>query len=182
MSRYKEKYQKEIVPALKEKFSYKNAMLVPKLEKVVVNMGVTEAAKDKGVLQDHVKEMALLAGQAPVVTKARKSVAGFKLREGQPIGVMVTLRGKRMYDFVDRFLNIDAPRIRDFRGFKRKADGQGNYTLGIDSQEIYHCLNLDEVKRTQGMHITFVTSAKTDEECLAMMELFGVPFKQQEKK
>ena len=177
MSRLQKQYQDEIRPELKKKFGYKNSMLVPKLTKVIVNMGVSEAVKDKGVLQDHLNELALITGQKAVATRAKKSVSNFKLREGQAIGAMVTLRGKRMYDFVDRFLNIDAPRIRDFRGFKRKGDGRGNYSLGLESQEIFHGLNLDEVKRTQGMNITFVTTAKSDEECLAMLEMLGMPFR-----
>ncbi len=181
MSRFEKKYQDEIKSDLTKKFGYKNSMLVPKLLKVVVSMGVSEAVKDKGVLKDHLTELALITGQKPIATKAKKSVSNFKLREGQAIGAMTTLRGKRMYDFVDRFLNIDAPRIRDFRGFKRKGDGQGNYSLGLDSQEIFHGLNLDEVKRTQGMNITFVTTATSDEECLAMLEMFGMPFSKEKR-
>jgi large subunit ribosomal protein L5 len=183
MSRLKKQYKEEIQTELQKRFGYKNSMLLPRIEKVVISMGVTEAVKDKGVLQDHLKELALIAGQRPVATKAKTSVSNFKLREGQAIGAMVTLRGKRMYDFIDRFLNIDAPRIRDFRGFKRRADGRGNYSLGLDSQEIFHSLNLDDVKRTQGMNITFVTSTKTtDEECLTILELFGMPFAKKEDK
>lgn len=176
MSRLRKQYTEEIKAEMTKRFGYKNVMLVPKLAKVVINMGVSEAVKDKGVLPDHLNELALIAGQKPVPTLAKISVSNFKLREGQAIGAMVTLRGSRMYDFVDRFLNIDAPRIRDFRGFKRKADGRGNYSLGLDSQEIFHGLNLDDVKRTQGMNITFVTTAKSDEECLAMLEMLGMPF------
>jgi large subunit ribosomal protein L5 len=177
MSRLKKRYNEEIRGALQAKFSYPNAMLIPRLEKVVINMGVSEAAKDKGVIQDHAKELMMISGQKPLITKARKSVSNFKLREGQPIGVMVTLRGTRMFEFIDRFLNIDCPRIRDFRGFRRKGDGRGSYTLGIDTQEIFHNVDPDMIKRQQGMHVTFVTTAKTDEECLAMLELVGMPFR-----
>ena len=139
-------------------------------------MGVAEATKDRNVMQYCVKEMTMLSGQKPIVTKSKKAISNFKLREDQDIGVKVTLRGKRMYDFFDRFCNIVSPRIRDFRGFKRKADGRGSYSLGINDQQIFPELNLDEVKRVQGMNITFVTSAKTDEECLEMLGLMGLPF------
>ncbi|MBS0622896.1 MAG: 50S ribosomal protein L5 [Verrucomicrobia bacterium] len=179
MSRLKEKYKNEIRKKLQEQFSYHNVMLIPRLEKVVINMGISQATQDKGILQEHTNELAMLSGQKPILTRAKKSISNFKLREGQAIGMMVTLRGKRMYDFVDRFLNIDAPRIRDFRGFKRKGDGRGNYTLGLDSQEIFHAINLDKIKRTQGMHITFVTTARKDEECLALLSELGMAFRKQ---
>ena len=177
MSRLKQKYLAEVKSALQEKFGYQNFMQIPGLVKVVINMGIAEASKDKNAIQDCVKEMTQLSGQKPVVTKAKKAISNFKLREGQPIGVKVTLRGGRMYDFLDRFVNIVCPRIRDFRGFPTKCDGQGNYTLGLEDQQIFLEINLDEVKRTQGMHITFVTSAKTDEECVELLRLLGVPFK-----
>lgn len=177
MSRLKKRYQAEIKPALQEKFSYENPMQVPGLLKVVINMGIAEASKDKNAIQDCIKEMTMLSGQKPIVTKAKKAISNFKLREKQPIGIKVTLRGKRMYDFIDRFVNIVCPRIRDFRGFPSKCDGSGNYTLGLDDQQIFPEINLDEVKKTQGMHITFVTSADTDEQCVELLRLLGVPFK-----
>jgi len=177
MSRLKKRFKAEIKPALQEKFSYENPMQVPGLLKVVINMGIAEASKDKNAIQDCVKEMTMLSGQKPIVTKAKKAISNFKLRESQPIGVKVTLRGKRMYDFVDRFINIVCPRIRDFRGFASKCDGSGNYTLGLDDQQIFPEIDLDKVKKTQGMHITFVTSANTDEECVELLRLLGVPFK-----
>ena len=177
MSRLKQIYQAEIKPALQNKFNYENPMQVPGLLKVVINMGIAEASKDKNAIQDCIKEMTMLSGQKPIVTKAKKAISNFKLRENQPIGVKVTLRGKRMYDFIDRFVNIVCPRIRDFRGFPSKCDGSGNYTLGLDDQQIFPEINLDDVKKTQGMHITFVTNASTDEECVELLRLLGVPFK-----
>lgn len=180
MSRLKRKYQDEIKQNLKTKFGYQNPMCIPRLLKVVINMGVAEAAKDKNILQDCVKELALISGQQPIVTKSKKSISNFKLREGQGIGVKVTLRGERMYDFIDRFFNIVSPRIPDFRGFGLKGDGQGNYTIGINDQQIFPEINLDEVKRQQGMHISFVTNAKTDEECKELLKQLGLPFKKEE--
>lgn len=177
MSRLKERYHTQIKAALQDKFVYSNPMQIPGLMKVVINMGIAEASKDKNSLQDCVKEMSMLSGQKPILTKAKKAISNFKLREKQPIGVKVTLRGPRMYDFVDRFVNIVCPRIRDFRGFSCKCDGRGNFSLGIDDQQIFPEVNLDAVKRAQGMHITFVTSAKTDEECVELLRLLGVPFK-----
>lgn len=177
MSRLKKKYLEEVKKELQEKFGYSNPMKVPFLEKVVINMGIAEASKDKNSIQDCVKELTALSGQKPIITKAKKAISNFKLREGQPIGIKVTLRGVRMYDFIDRFFNIVSPRIRDFRGFPTKCDGQGNYTLGIDDQQVFPEINLDEVKRAQGMNITFVTSAKTDDECLELLRLLGLPFK-----
>jgi large subunit ribosomal protein L5 len=179
MSRLKEQYRKEVTKTLQEKFSYKNPMNIPRLKKVVINMGIAEAAKDKSILEGHVDELSRLSGQKPIRTKAKKAISNFKLREGQPIGLKVTLRGKRMFDFVDRFFNLVCPRIRDFRGFKPKGDGRGNYTLGIDDQQIFPEVNLDTVKRTQGMDITFVTSAQTDPECVELLRLMGLPFKDQ---
>lgn len=177
MSRLKKRYQAEVKPALQNKFNYKNPMQVPGLSKVVINMGIAEASKDKNSIQDCVKEMTMLSGQKPIIIKAKKAISNFKLREKQPIGIKVTLRGQRMYDFIDRFINIVCPRIRDFRGFPTKCDGKGNYSLGLEDQQIFPEINLDQVKRTQGMHITFVTSAKTDEECVELLRLLGVPFK-----
>lgn len=175
-SRLQDKYEKEVKASLQEKFAFKNPHLIPALKKIVLNMGIKEAVKDKNVIQDHSAEMALLAGQKPVVTKAKKAISNFKLREKQPLGIKVTLRGKRMYDFLDRFCNIVSPRIRDFRGFKKKGDGLGNYTLGIDDHQVFPELNLDKVKRAQGMDISFVTSANTDEECLELLTQLGLPF------
>lgn len=177
MSRLKKRYQAEIKKALQEKFAYKNAMQVPGLVKVVINMGIAEASKDKNSIQDCVKEMTMLSGQKPIVVKAKKAISNFKLREKQPIGIKVTLRGVRMFDFVDRFVNIVCPRIRDFRGFASKCDGMGNFSLGLDDQQVFPEINLDQVKRAQGMNITFVTTAQSDEECVELLRLLGVPFK-----
>lgn len=177
MSRLQKKYKEEVKQQLKEKYQYANSMLVPSLKKIVISMGLAEATKDKNALQDCFKEMAQLSGQKPVFTKAKKSVANFKLREDQSIGLKVTLRKKRMFDFLDRFCHIVAPRIRDFRGFPKKCDGRGSYSLGLDEQQIFPEINLDDVKRTQGMNITFVTSAKTDEECVDLLGFLGLPFK-----
>lgn len=179
MSFLKEKYKTEIRGKLQEIFKYPNPMLIPELKKVVINMGLAEASKDKNSLADAQKELTVLSGQKPILTKSRKAIANFKLREGIPIGAKVTLRGKRMYDFVYRFCNIVCPRIRDFRGFSSKGDGQGNYSLGLEDQQIFPEINLDQVKRTQGMHISFVTSAKNNNECFELLRLLGVPFKQQ---
>ena len=175
------KYKEEIAPELKKKFGYPNPMMIPRVKKIVINMGVAEAVKDKNIIQDHAKELMFLSGQKPVITRAKKAISNFKLREGQAIGLKVTLRGKRMYDFMYRFIHIVSPRIRDFRGFKAKGDNSGNYTLGLDDQQVFPELNLDEVKRTQGMHITFVTDANTDAECLHLLTLMGIPFKKDQK-
>jgi large subunit ribosomal protein L5 len=172
MSRLKKRYNDSIKAELLKKYGYVNPMMIPQLEKVVISMGMAEASKDKNSIQDCVKELTMLAGQKPIITKARKAISNFKLREGQPIGLKVTLRGVRMWDFIDR-----CPRIRDFRGFPVKCDGRGNYSLGIDDQQVFPEINLDEVKKTQGMNITFVTNAKTDEECVELLRLLGLPFK-----
>lgn len=177
MSRLQKRYKEEVKQALREKYKYSNAMLIPSLKKIVISMGLAEATKDKNALQDCVKEMTSLSGQKPILTKAKKSVANFKLREDQTIGLKVTLRKKRMYDFFDRFCHIVSPRIRDFRGFPLKCDGSGNYSLGLEEQQIFPEINIDEVKRTQGMNITFVTSATNDEECMELLKLLGLPFK-----
>lgn len=177
MSRLKKRYLATIKSELQKKFEYDNPMKIPGLHKVVINMGIAEASKDKNQIQDCVNELTLLSGQKPIIKKARKAISNFKLREGQPIGVKVTLRGTRMFDFLDRFFTIACPRIRDFRGFPTKGDGQGNYSLGIDDQQIFPELNLDEVKRAQGMNITFVTTANTDDECIELLRLLGLPFK-----
>ncbi len=177
MSRLKKRFKEEIQKELQNKFAYKNPMMVPFLEKVIINMGIAEASKDKNAIQDCVNEMTMLTGQKPIITKAKKAISNFKLREGQPIGIKVTLRGIRMYDFIDRFFNIVCPRIPDFRGFPSKCDGKGNFTLGISDQQVFPEINLDAVKRAQGMNITFVTSALTDEECVELLRLLGLPFK-----
>lgn len=182
MSRLQQKYKEEVKAQLQEKFSYANAMLVPKLKKIVISMGMAEATKDKNAVQDCLKELALLSGQKAILTRSKKSIANFKLREGQTIGAKVTLRSTRMFDFLDRFCHIVSPRIRDFRGFPLKGDGSGNYSLGLEDQQIFPEINLDEVKRTQGMNITFVTSAMSDEECIELLRLLGLPFKEEEKK
>ncbi|MFQ5728804.1 MAG: 50S ribosomal protein L5 [Waddliaceae bacterium] len=177
MSRLKKKYEENIRGDLKKKFDYFNPMMIPKLRKVVINMGMAEAARDKNIIQDCVKELSLISGQMPILTKAKKAISNFKLRKGMPIGAKVTLRGKRMYEFVDRLFNIVCPRIGDFRGFNPKGDRNGNFTIGLEDQQIFPELNLDEVKRSQGMHITFVTSATTDEECIELLRLLGLPLK-----
>ena len=180
MSRLKKKYVEEIREALKEKFSLDNNMLIPMMKKIVISMGVAEALKDKNVMQDCMKELSLISGQKPIMTKAKKSISNFKLREGQAIGLKVTIRGIRMYEFFDRFTNIVCPRIRDFRGFEKKGDGRGSYSLGISDQQIFPELNLDEVKREQGMNITFVTSAGNEEQCLELLTQLGLPFKRKQ--
>lgn len=177
MSRLKKRYLETVKAELQKKFAFPNPMLIPKVLKVVINMGTAEASKDKNAIQDCVSELMQLSGQKPVITKARKAISNFKLREGQPIGVKVTLRGIRMYEFMDRFFNLACPRIRDFRGFPSKCDGRGSYTLGLDDQQVFPDVNLDNVKRTQGMNITFVTSSKNDEECVELLRLLGLPFK-----
>lgn len=177
MSRLREFYQNEITEEMMKKFSYKNRMAVPKLEKVVINMGVGEARENAKVLDGAVKDMTIISGQKPIITKAKKSVAAFKLREGMPIGCKVTLRGDRMYEFVDRLINIALPRVRDFRGVKSNSfDGRGNYTLGIKEQLIFPEIEYDKVDKIRGMDIIFVTTAHTDEESKELLTLFGMPF------
>lgn len=177
MSRLKKRYHEEVKSELQSKFAYMNPMKIPELKKIVVSMGVGEAIKDKGVMQDAIRELTLLSGQKPIVTKAKKSIANFKLREEQAIGLKVTLRKQKMYDFLDRFANIVSPRIRDFRGFNVKGDGGGSYSLGLTDQQMFPEVNLDDVKRDQGMNVTFVTSAQNDEECFALLQLLGLPYK-----
>jgi len=177
MSKLKQRYREEVRGILHEKFAYKNSMQIPTLEKVVISMGLAEAIKDKNVMQDCAKELSLISGQKPIVTRSKRSISNFKLREGQEIGLKVTLRKRRMFDFVYRFCHIVCPRIRDFRGFKRKGDHRGSYSLGLSDQQMFPELNLDEVRRDQGMNITFVTSAKSDEECLELLAQLGLPFK-----
>ena len=177
MSRLKEQYQNEMVEALIKKFGYKNIMEVPKLDKVVINMGVGEAKDNAKLLEAAVADLEKITGQKVVVTKARKSVANFKIREGMPIGCKVTLRGEKMYEFVDRLINLSLPRVRDFRGVNPNAfDGRGNYALGIKEQLIFPEIEYDKVDRVRGMDIIFVTTAKTDEEARELLKLFNMPF------
>ena len=177
MSMLKKRYDEEVKPALLEKFGYPNPMMVPQLQKIVISMGIAEAAKDKNAIQDLTRELSELSGQKPILTRSKKAISNFKLRKGQVVGMKVTLRGKRMYDFLHRFCNIAAPRIRDFHGFGVKCDGRGSFSLGLEDQQIFPELNLDLVKRAHGMNITFVTSANTDDECVELLRLLGVPFK-----
>ena len=178
MSRLYETYKTEIVDAMIKKFGYKNIMEVPKLDKVVINMGVGEAKENAKILDAAVKELEIIAGQKVVTTKAKKSVANFKIREGMPIGCKVTLRGEKMYEFVDRLVNLALPRVRDFRGVSANSfDGRGNYALGIKEQLIFPEIEYDKVDKVRGMDIIFVTTAKTDEEARYLLSLFGMPFK-----
>lgn len=176
-SRLKEKYVNEVVPALVEKFQYKNIMEVPKLEKVILNIGLGEAKDNPKALDNAVEELRIITGQSPVVTKAKKSVANFKLREGMKIGTKVTLRGQKMYDFYDKLVSIALPRVRDFRGVSDKSfDGRGNYAMGIKEQLIFPEIEYDKVDAIRGMDIVVVTTAKTDEEARALLALMGMPF------
>ena len=176
-SRLKEQYQSEIVEALTKKFGYKNVMEVPKLDKIVINMGVGEAKENAKALETAIKDMEIIAGQKVVVTRAKKSVANFKIREGMPIGCKVTLRGDRMYEFADRLINLALPRVRDFRGVNPNAfDGRGNYALGIKEQLIFPEVEYDKVDKVRGMDVIFVTTAKTDEEARELLTLFNMPF------
>ena len=177
--RLKDRYRTEIVPALREQFGYANVMQVPGLTKIVVNMGVGEAARDSKLIEGAVRDLSMISGQKPVVTRARKSIAQFKLREGMPIGAHVTLRGDRMWEFLDRLLSIALPRIRDFRGLSpRQFDGSGNYTFGLNEQSVFHEIDPDAVDRVRGMDITVVTSARTDDEGRALLRALGFPFKE----
>ena len=177
MSRLKETYLNEIVPAMNEKFGYKNIMEVPKLEKIVINMGVGEAKENKKLLDAAVADLETIAGQKAVVTKAKNSVANFKIREGMGIGCKTTLRGEKMYEFADRLINLALPRVRDFRGVSADSfDGRGNYALGIKEQIIFPEIEYDKVDKVRGMDIIFVTTAKTDEEARELLRLFGMPF------
>ncbi|HOQ23953.1 MAG: 50S ribosomal protein L5 [Bacillota bacterium] len=178
MSRLREKYNQEIIPALKSRFGYKNVMQIPKLEKIVINMGVGEATADAKAIDAAVNDLTQIAGQKPVVTRAKKSIAAFKVRTGMPVGCKVTLRGERMYEFMDKLINLALPRIRDFRGVSPKAfDGRGNYTLGIREQLIFPEINYDKVDKIRGMDIVIVTTAKTDEEAYELLKLFGMPYR-----
>lgn len=179
MARLKEFYQQEVAPKMMEKFGYKNIMEIPKLEKVVVNMGVGEAIQNSKALDAAVEDLGIITGQKPVVTKAKKSIAGFKLREGMSIGAKVTLRGTKMWEFADKLLNIALPRVRDFRGVSPKAfDGRGNYTLGIKEQLIFPEIEYDKIDKVRGMDVVFVTTAATDEESRELLKLMGMPFRE----
>lgn len=178
--RLQEKYSKEILPALAEDLGRKNVLSLPKLEKIVVNMGVGSAITEKKHVDEASNAMTEFTGQKPVITRARKSIAGFRLREGQPIGCKVTLRNKRMYEFLDRLISLALPRVRDFRGLNTKFDGNGNYSLGLTEQIVFPELNPDKYMRQQGMHITFVTSTNEDDEGRELLRKFGMPFKPDE--
>ncbi|MCM1082423.1 MAG: 50S ribosomal protein L5 [Clostridium sp.] len=178
MSRLKDMYSNEIKDAMTKKFGYKNVMQVPKLEKIVINMGVGEARENAKVLDAAIKDLEIITGQKAVVTRAKKSVANFKLREGMPIGCKVTLRGEKMYEFTDRLVNLALPRVRDFRGVNPNAfDGRGNYALGIKEQLIFPEIEYDKIDKVRGMDVIFVTTANTDEEARELLTLFGMPFK-----
>ncbi len=177
MNRLKEKYTTQIVPALMEKYHYASVMQVPHIEKIVINIGVGDATSNAKLLDDSVAELAQITGQKPVITRAKKSIASFKLREGQAIGCKVTLRGERMYEFLDKLISISLPRVRDFRGISKNAfDGRGNYTLGVKEQLIFPEISYEKVTKVRGMDIVVVTTANTDEEAFTLLELIGMPF------
>jgi large subunit ribosomal protein L5 len=179
MVRLREKYQSEVVPKLTEQFQYKSTMEIPKIQKIVINMGLGEAIQNIKILDSAAEELAQLTGQKPVITRARQSIAAFKLRKGMPIGCMVTLRGNRMYEFFDKLVNVALPRVRDFRGISPKAlDGRGNYTLGIKEHIIFPEIDYDKIDKIKGMNITIVTSAQNDDEARTLLSLMGMPFKQ----
>ena len=173
----KKQYNEQIAPALKEQFNYSSAMQIPALKKIVINMGLGDATQDKKIIDVSINELTAITGQKAVATYSKKDIANFKLRKKMPIGVMVTLRRERMYEFLEKLVRVSLPRIRDFKGINSKFDGRGNYTLGIDEQIIFPEINIDQVDRLQGMNITFVTSATTDEEGFALLKAFGLPFK-----
>jgi large subunit ribosomal protein L5 len=178
MNRLQEKYQNSVRAELQNQFSYKSSMQIPKVEKIVINMGCGDAVANAKVLDDAVEELATITGQKPIITKAKKSIANFKLREGMPIGCKVTLRGTRMYEFLDKLVSIALPRVRDFHGINGNAfDGRGNYTLGVKEQLIFPEINFDKIKKVRGMDIVIVTTANTDEEGRALLSLMGMPFK-----
>lgn len=178
MARLKDKYLNEVVPGLQEQFKYTNVMAIPKLDKVVINIGLGEAVQNPKALDAALNDLTLITGQKPVVTRAKKSIAGFKLREGMPVGVKVTLRGDRMYEFVDRLLSVALPRVRDFRGVSPKSfDGRGNYSLGLKEQLIFPEIEYDKIDKLRGMDIAFVTTANSDEEAKELLTLLGMPFR-----
>lgn len=177
MSRFKEKFEKEVTPALMSKFEYTSVMQVPKVDKIVINMGVGDAVQNTKALDAAVEDLTIISGQKPVVTKAKKSIAGFRLREGMPIGTKVTLRGERMYEFLDKLISVSLPRVRDFRGVSKRAfDGRGNYTLGVKEQLIFPEIDYDKVSKIRGMDINIVTTANSDEEAHELLKQFGMPF------
>jgi large subunit ribosomal protein L5 len=177
MARLKDKYLNEVVPALQQKFNYKNVMEIPKLEKVVINIGLGEAVQNPKALDAALQDLTKISGQKPVVTKAKKSIAAFKLRAGMPVGVKVTLRGARMYEFVDKLINVALPRVRDFRGVSPKSfDGRGNYSLGLKEQLLFPEIEYDKIDKIRGMEVVFTTTAKTDEEGRELLKLLGMPF------
>ncbi|MEJ2633778.1 MAG: 50S ribosomal protein L5 [Calditrichia bacterium] len=177
--RLQKQYQEEIVPALMKRFGYKSIMEVPKVEKIVLNVGVGDAIQDPKVLEHAMTDLSIISGQYPAYSRAKKSISNFKLREGMKVGTFVTLRGLRMYEFLDRFINLAVPRIRDFRGLSDKAfDGRGNYTVGVREQIIFPEINVDKIDKIRGLDVTFVTNAKTDEEAYELLKAFGMPFKQ----
>jgi large subunit ribosomal protein L5 len=180
-ARFREKYEKEVTPALKEQFGFKSVMRVPKIQKICINQGLGKfGIADKKLIDAGINEMTMIAGQKAVATKSKKDISNFKLRKGMPIGVRITLRGEKMYEFLDRLVSVSIPRIRDFRGISDKGfDGRGNYTLGIPEQIIFPEIDIDKVAKINGMDITFVTSAQNDKECLALLKEFGLPFKNQ---
>lgn len=177
----KKKYKEEIIPNLHKEFAYKSIMQVPKIEKIIINQGVGKATSDKKLIEQSIKEISAISGQKAVATIAKKDISNFKLRKGTPVGVKVTLRQDKMYEFLERLICTSIPRIRDFKGVDAKFDGRGNYTLGIQEQIIFPEINIEEVNNLMGMNITFVTSAKTDEESLALIKQFGIPFKTNKK-
>ena len=176
--RFKKKYKEQVIPQLMKDFGLKNIMQVPKLDRIVINMGLGEAVQNAKLVESATEELTAITGRKPIVTRAKKSIASFKLREGMPIGVMVTLRGEQMYDFLDRLVSLALPRTRDFKGISPKAfDGRGNYTLGIREQIIFPEINYDKIERIKGMNVTFVTTAKTDEQGRALLKSLGMPFR-----
>ena len=177
----KKEYKEQIAPALKKQFNYSSSMQIPVLKKIVVNMGLGDATQDKKIIDVAINELTAITGQKAVATYSKKDIANFKLRKKMPIGVMVTLRRERMYEFLERLVRIALPRIRDFKGIESKLDGRGNYTLGVQEQIIFPEINIDQIDRIQGMNITFVTSAQTDEEGFALLKAFGLPFKNANK-
>ena len=178
MNAFREFYEKEVAPAMQAKFSYNNVMEIPKLDKIVINMGIGEAKDNAKAIDSAVSDMAIISGQKPIVTKAKKSIANFKLRAGMPIGCKVTLRGEKMYSFASKLINISLPRVRDFRGVSAESfDGRGNYTLGLKEQLMFPEIQYDKIDKIRGMDIVFVTTAKTDEEARELLRLFGMPFK-----
>jgi large subunit ribosomal protein L5 len=177
MAALKEKYDQQVREELKKQFGFTNPMMIPRLRKIVVSMGLAEAGKDKGSFQAAITELALITGQQPLITLSRQAISNFKLRKGQQVGAKSTLRRQRMWDFTYRLIHIAAPRIRDFRGFEPRGDGRGNYSLGIEDQQIFAEVPLDQVKRVQGMNVTFVTSARNDDEAMALLRGIGFPLK-----